>query len=113
MLTYCDDLLIRGRRSDAERFFKATGERFKIKDPQTPYLTKEMVLDRLGMHGAVRDGTNAPGPLYHEGRPKNYSPAAIEPSLAMARTSQTAAAAKACPPEVLHALLQSAELQRK
>ena len=47
MLTYCDDLLIRGKRRDVRWFFEAVACRFKIKDPQ--YLTRDSMLDHLGM----------------------------------------------------------------
>ena len=47
LLTYCDNLLIRGKRRDVRWFFAVIGERFKIKDPQ--YLTQDSMLDHLGM----------------------------------------------------------------
>ena len=47
LLTYCDDLLIRGKKRDVRWFFDAVGNRFKIKDPQ--YLARDSMLDHLGM----------------------------------------------------------------
>ena len=47
MLSYCDDIMCRGRRSDVEWFFAKLGERFDIKEPT--YLNKDNMLDHLGM----------------------------------------------------------------
>ena len=47
ILSYCDDLLVRGARSEVEWFFKVLGKRFNIKPPV--YLSKNEMLDHLGM----------------------------------------------------------------
>ena len=47
LLTYCDDLLITGRRQDVAWFFDVLGKRFKVKEPT--YLHKDAMLDHLGM----------------------------------------------------------------
>ena len=47
MLSYCDDIMCRGRRSDVDWFFAQLGARFDIKEPT--YLNKGNMLDHLGM----------------------------------------------------------------
>ena len=47
MLSYCDDLMCRGRRSDIEWFFAELSARFDIRPPT--YLSKDTMLDHLGI----------------------------------------------------------------
>ena len=47
VLSYCDDLLVRGKRSQVQWFFNKLGRRFNIKPPA--YLSSSDMLDHLGM----------------------------------------------------------------
>ena len=47
ILSYCDDLLVRGPRSKVKWFFDKLAQRFQIKPPV--YLSKDSMLDHLGM----------------------------------------------------------------
>ena len=47
ILTYCDDLLCRGKLSDIRWFFDKLGKRFNIKPPA--YLSRTDMMDHLGM----------------------------------------------------------------
>ena len=47
VLSYCDDIMCWGRRSDVEWFFTQLGARFDIKPPT--YLSKDNMLDHLRM----------------------------------------------------------------
>jgi len=48
LLTYSDDLFVRGRRKHVRWFFEVLGARFKIKAPV--YLDKDSIIDHLGMN---------------------------------------------------------------
>ena len=47
VLSYCDDIMCRGRQSDADWFYTQLSARFDIKSPT--YLSKDNMLDYLGM----------------------------------------------------------------